>query len=767
MRNADNNLYEFGEFRLDARESILSRGDELVILPPKVFETLFLLVSKQGSIVSKTEMLDTIWADSFVEEGNLTQNIYTLRKVLGRDENGKQIIENVARRGYRITVPVTIINDAGFASSAVKQTNLNDFAPPVDSNGADSGAGSLPSSAPENSGISQLGTVSNHLTAASVEHKLRPSRWRTVSFIGAGILILIAAGFGLYQIAKSQPDNNETKIAPIERLRFQRLTDSGDVVYPTISPNGEMLAYVRLEDEKGSVWVKQIATDSAVQILPASSKGYRSLTFSPDGKYLFFRQEADGSAIYQTSILGGTPKRVAENVWSDFGISPDGRELSFVRRAAERNRHLIILSKLDGSGERELISKASPADYRSTPAFSPDGTKIAVSAGIQGQFFPKLLTINIADGAETPLKTPRWRAIQRALWLPNGKRLIVSAREAKEPYSQLWLLSYPDGEVRRLTNDLEAYFWISLSADGRTVATRQQRIFSHLWVLPDGDLKKARQLTLGGRNLDGYAGLAWTPDDKIIYSGFANNITDIYSINADGSNRVPLTSNAGQDNNFPTVSPDGRFIAFISNQSGSPQIWRMDIDGRNQKQLTFFKDAKDRAQSPTFSPDGSEIFFIRRGAESTAIWKIPSEGGDAAPVSELSSVAPEGFIAFSPDGKYLAYYQGADKSESSRETQTYRIGVWPTGEGGAPRFFDLPMRRPTVQWTGDATFDYSAGIFNSSQILRQSLTGGASQKIIDFPDRIFNFAWSFDRRNLVVARGKQNGDALLITNLPE
>ena len=322
--------------------------------------------------------------------------------------------------------------------------------------------------------------------------------------------------------------------------------------------------------------------------------------------------------------------------------------------------------------------------------------------------------------------------------------------------------------MRRLTNDLEAYFWISLSADGRTIATRQQRIFSHLWVLPDGDLRKARQLTLGGRNLDGYAGLAWTPDDKIIYSGFSNNITDIYSINADGSNRVQLTSNAGQDNTFPTVSPDGRFIAFISNQTGTPQIWRMDIDGRNQKQMTFFEDPKDRAQSPTFSPDGSEIFFIKRGADSTAIWKIPSVGGEAAPASELNNVAPEGFIAFSPDGRFLAYHQGADKSESSRETQTYRIGVLPTGIGGAAQFFDLPMRRPTVQWTGETTFDYSAGIFNSSQILRQSLTaGGASQKIIDFPDRIFNFAWSFDRRNLVVARGKQNGDALLITNLPE
>ncbi len=104
--------------------------------------------------------------------------------------------------------------------------------------------------------------------------------------------------------------------------------------------------------------------------------------------------------------------------------------------------------------------------------------------------------------------------------------------------------------VRRLTNDLESYFWLSLSADGRMLVTRQQRIISHLWLLTDGDVKKARQLTFGGRNLDGYVGLAWTPDGKIVFSAFASNITDLYSMNADGSNRVQLTANAGQDNNL-------------------------------------------------------------------------------------------------------------------------------------------------------------------------------------------------------------------------
>ena len=76
------------------------------------------------------------------------------------------------------------------------------------------------------------------------------------------------------------------------------------------------------------------------------------------------------------------------------------------------------------------------------------------------------------------------------------------------------------------------------------------------------------------------------------------------------------------------------------------------------------------------------------------------------------------------------------------------------------------MRRPFVQWTSDSTFDYAAGTFNASSLLRQTLADGESQKITDFPDRIFNFAWSGDGKNLVVSRGKQQGDSILITNLP-
>jgi len=740
MSQSSTKLYEFGAFRLDAVERVLWRGEEMIVLPPKVFDTLWMLVKEEGRVVSKSELMEAIWANAFVEEGNLSQNIYTLRRALGVDEHGRQFIETVPRRGYRFAVPVRLLDEA-----------------------SNNGANDSPAIAP-----SQAAPLP---PSAVAEKEIRPhSALRYALFAGLGVLVLsslFGLGLGVYQFLNRRGE--KLQVAPIEQVRFQRLTDSGDVIHPTISPDGKLLAYVRLEKQGESVWIKQIETGSSVQTLPPSRKGYRSLAFSPDSKYIFFREEPDPGAIYQTSLLGGAPKKVAENVWSDFSVSPDGKQFAFIRRdAGRKNAHLLILSNIDGGGERELSARNAPLDYRgSAPAWSPDATKLVVAGGLQQQFPTRLLTVDVATGQETELKTQNWRGWTRALWAPNGKHLYVSARATDEPYPQLWMITYPDGKAHRLTNDLEGYFWLSLSADGRMLVMRQQKFILHLWLALNGDVKKARQLTFGERIFDGYGGLEWTPDGRIVFTSFAGHNTDLYSMNPDGSNRVQLTANAGQDNTDPIVSADGRYIVFTSNRTGAPQIWRMDIDGRNQKQLTFGEEQKESAQYAALSPGGPHVFFIKFGAGPAAIWKVSIEGGPAVPVSRLTNATTEGNLSISPDGKWLAFRYVSVQPEFGSEDSAMQIGVLPADGAAEPKLFDLPARRTIIQWSADSdAFYYITGIPNSSSLWRQPLDGSEPQKLCDFPDRIFNFAWSHDRKNLVISSGKQHGDAILITNLP-
>ena len=100
------NLYEFGEFRLDTKEKIFMRGEHSITLTPKCFELLSVLVENHGRLLTKDELMEKIWADSFVEEGNLTFNIRQLRKMLGDDAQHPTYIKTVRQHGYRFIAPV-------------------------------------------------------------------------------------------------------------------------------------------------------------------------------------------------------------------------------------------------------------------------------------------------------------------------------------------------------------------------------------------------------------------------------------------------------------------------------------------------------------------------------------------------------------------------------------------------------------------------------------------------------------------------------------
>src|SRR5712692_4716749 len=104
-------IYEFGTFRLDTGERLLLRKGQAVPLTPKVFDTLVALVQKSGHVVGKDELMNEVWADSFVEESNLTQNIFMLRKVLGENRDGRSYIETVPKRGYRFVASVREVMD--------------------------------------------------------------------------------------------------------------------------------------------------------------------------------------------------------------------------------------------------------------------------------------------------------------------------------------------------------------------------------------------------------------------------------------------------------------------------------------------------------------------------------------------------------------------------------------------------------------------------------------------------------------------------------
>src|SRR5215213_3468452 len=191
--------------------------------------------------------------------------------------------------------------------------------------------------------------------------------------------------------------------------------------------------------------------------------------------------------------------------WSVTGVqtcalpifSSDGRRLAFIR--GEFGRELTLsVADADGSNERAILKRGAP-DFVILPAWSPDGKAVACVYGSTEQFngsTPALgvTTFQVSDGAERRVTDARWTDVRQLSWLPDGSALVLSAAEAELSPAQIWTLSLPSGEMRRVTNDLNTYLGASVTADGSALVTVQTDRVPNVWVAPGGEAARARQI---------------------------------------------------------------------------------------------------------------------------------------------------------------------------------------------------------------------------------------------------------------------------------
>jgi Tol biopolymer transport system component/DNA-binding winged helix-turn-helix (wHTH) protein len=725
-------FYEFGPFRLDLANRLLFCDEEVVHLTPKVFETLLILVRKSGQVLEKDELMSAIWPDSFVEEGSLTRSIATLRKALGEEHGEHRYIETMPRRGYRFVAKVHVATEDGFVPAVVASQNIVVTA-------ADGVA-------PE--------PVTLPVEASSTSARNSIKR-RRQSFILATTLLLAVSGFAFWLVGWL---NREKAAEPFHTIRMTRLTMTGRARDVAISPDGKYVAYVMGDAGRQGLVVRQVAAESEAQIVPPAETRYRGLTFSRDGDYLYFvsRQKNEAElALYRIPVLGGAAQRLMGRVDSAVTFSPDGSQLAFVRESPTLGESALVIARADGSGERRQAVRKLPASFSvDGPAWSPDGKLIACAAvNFTGGLHYQMVAINVVDGSEQVIGAQRWLWMKRVAWLPDGSGLVVPARQpAAGLTNQIWRLSYPGGEARRVTNDLNDYHGLSLTADAATLVAVQVEELSTIWVAPRSNPGRAAQITQAPRRQDGYRGLAWTPDGRIVYSSNASGSKDLWRMNADGSRPERLTSHAG-DNVSPAVSGDGRFIVFVSNRGGASRVWRMEMDGSRQQELT----GGDLDLAPALSPDNRWIIYSSIKSGRRTLWRAPAGGGEASPLTDTVTEHP----AISPDGQWIAclYREGADSPSS--------VAALPFAGGAPALFFDLPITPwPLVRWSPEGqALTYVDTRDEISNLWRQRLSGGAPARLTDFnSERIFAYAWSPDGKRLACARGAINRDVITISD---
>lgn len=752
MSKQERRLYEFGPYRLLPAERQLLRDGVPVPLTPKAFETLVALVRRAGHLADKDELLKEVWPDSFVEESNLAQNIFALRRALGEGENRQKYIETVPKRGYRFRASVRIVNDSEDELSIKQHLTARSSTPQIESPDETLARGFVPADETEGGllriaepATENVGENSDSLQRLVAPGATHQSPQKTGKL--AVILVLLALALGsvvlFYRFARRANPSSS-----LETMKMTRLTTSGKVFDAVVSPDGKNVVYAISDGGRQSLWMRQTATQSQVQIIPPAAHVFTGLNFSPDGNYIYygifspaFRQRA----LFQVETLGGTPKKLLENLRAEpLSFAPDGKHFSFIRFTQGRESMLMI-ANADGTEERKLITLNQP-EHIHYAAWSPDGKRIAYVLMNNDSNDGTIFEAQVEDGSTRPLTTRRWFRIFGLSWLPDGSGLMMLAPPDQSFVAEVWRLSYPEGEAQRLTNDLDHFTNMSLTADSRTLAVVQSETQANIWVMPMGDVGSARPVTSGTGKDD--TCVEWTPDGRVVYHSDAGGFDNIWITDADGLQPKQLTSNA-RINQCPAVSPDGRYIVFHSDRTGLPHLWRMHVDGGDQRQIT---NTTGGAQNPQFSPDGRWIVYRIALGKPTA-WKMPAYGGDPVQLTDTISLAP----TVSPDSKLIAYTASDGNSPP-------HIAVSPL-DGGAPlKTFPLPQPNARPRWTPDGrALAYVENKDGISNIVVQPLDGGKPVPLTDFKaEVIFSFAFSPDGKQLALSRGTTNRDVVLI-----
>src|SRR5271168_4412193 len=560
------------------------------------------------------------------------------------------------------------------------------------------------------------------------------------------LALVAAAAFGIYSLMSRK------KAAAFEHFAVSPVTETGKASLAAISPDANYILNVQRDGGQRSLWLRNVPTKSNTQIVPPSDDQYRSVSFSPDGNSIYFtkneKAEKNVYSLYRAPVLGGNPERIVHDIGSGISFSPDRSHIVFIRYKLNEGEGDLIVANADGSGEK-LLSKQNTR-LRS-PAWSPDGKLIAAAELTADQAALSELDLFDSSTGEKQTFKKTDMLIGSPVWLPDqsGILIVASGRESNFNRSQIGFFSYPEGVYRPITNDTNDYPEISLSADGKTIATVQSQYVGTLQTAPYEAAGAGKPVTISSRPPT--TTFNWTPDGKLL----AEQENGIFQMNADGSNRVPFLHD-----DFPSFGPiscdHGRYVifAFASRSGGnSINIWRADSTGGNLKQISTGTDD----EPAMCSPDGKWLVYAGFDAGKFLAKKVSVDGGPSTKLSEALLTC--GCVNISPDGKNIAF-----------QTQPT------TGGAIIIKILDLETLQPVkvierdpraggeIRYTSDGkTIGYPIRENGLYALWVSPVDGTPGHLVTEFEaDHISDFHWTPDGKTLGLLRTHTDSDVVLL-----
>ncbi len=664
-------LYEFGPYVLDAGQLLLRNGEDVVQLPPRVLETLLALLKSRGQVVTKQQLMGSVWPDSFVEEGNLTQNIFLLRRVLGKTAEGEEYIQTLPKRGYRMGVSVRVVSAGPPAQQALATPELLEPNP-------------------------------------TAQSRLRKP-W---TFAGVILFFSFVLAFAaVWRIESRAPRvSGFTRIThdgAIKRGHADQIggpdaalfTDGNRVYFMEGSLNSPIIAQVSASGgETGKVDVPFVLPE----LLDVSRGGSELLVAG-------MLDPAVTPPLWVLPMPAGTPHRLNDVTASDASWSPNGEEMVFCRGVE------LFRARKDGSEARLLVTLPGQGWQ---PRWSPDGQTLRLTV-----FDVKSSTSTIwqvsRDGTRLQPLLPGWHVADRpsegpanlccGRWSPDGNFFVF--QETRNGRSEIWSMRTETGILARLRTSTDVPVQITsgqlsslapvFSPDGHKLFVIGQELRGELQRF---DLNTQQFVPyLGGISADF---VDFSRDGPwITYVAYPEGT--LWRCRVDGSERLQLTF-APNEVAVPKWSPDGSEIAFyllegpnaqrlylISANGGAPRPASRGSGGEMQASWSPEGRALMYSDFPFFSAEPSKVVIHVLDLKSQQVQTLPGSEGLFAP-------------QWSPDGQHA--------SAMALDEHWIRLFDFKTNS-----WTNLAQGFGLVRWSRDGQFLYYLRYGSDSAVMRVSI----------------------------------------------
>jgi eukaryotic-like serine/threonine-protein kinase len=634
-----------------------------------------------------------------------------------------------------------------------QQSSLSGAVPP-----ARVGSAAAQTSAP------QVAASSSSVSAVAREHK-----FSLAAIVVVALVLLAAGGFGVYSLlSRGGP-------TPFQNFTITQITNTGKALQAAISPDGKYVLNVQNDNGLQSLWLRNIPTGSDTQILPPAAAVYKSLIFSPDGNYIYFRKAGIGTQtewdLYRTPVLGGTPQLILRDFDTGIAFSPDGRRIAYARaNDPEVGKYRLLTANSDGSDE--TILQIAPDAAGALPRYvswSPDGKRITYSVFTLGEVLGTIKSFDVAGKQETPLASFKNEIVFEIAWLPGGQWILGTYDQKGPSYlrSQIGLVSHAGGEIQPVTRDTNTYGTLTLSADGKTAATVQSRTTSSLTLIASA-APQANTPPPPLAQAPDVQSVTWAADGKLLVSDGQS----VRQMNRDGGQQSTILSDPNSWLIDVSSCTDRYLVVAWAFHGGTNQshIWRANVDGSNPKQLTngLFD------HHPVCSPDGKWAYYYNTAGPHYAM-RVPLEGGKPEPVpaSDVKGMYGGTGQAISPDGKQLVFNADISIADNTQSAESKLAVVTLDSSSQSSPVLLKPDPRIAAGGSGFAnamaftpdgkSVAYIVRDQGVDNIFAQPLDGSAGHQITNFTsEHISEFHWSPDGKTLAVARAQNTSDVVLL-----